>query len=311
MKRKLLITAVLSAALAACSSDSIEDTTTHNENYGKVAAQVVAGVGNMTRMSGTTWEAGDSIGVFAIGSDQATTDMTELYTNAKYTFANGSDTSLGSFTAESKDAVYYNNNGEIVTFAAYYPYRADTKNFTIDTRDNSAAGQRKIDILFASGAYGSSASPTLYFTGDREFHHVMSKLSFNIQCSTTDGFASAALPDDAKVYISGLVHDGAIDIYGDAVPHIQDGVKSDYRWDVTDTYRSLIIIPQNLTTTPITIEVIVGGQTYRNNTSITPNMETGTSYTYTITLRKNALEVSGSTIAPWKEGNGGSGDALM
>jgi hypothetical protein len=306
MKRKLLITAVLSAALTACSSDSID-----NPTRGRAVAQVVAGVENMTRMSGTTWEVGDSIGVFAIGSDQTTTDMTEQYTNAKYTFANGSDTSIGSFTAKHKDAVYYNNNDEVVTFAAYYPYQADAKNFTIDTRDNSAAGQRKIDILFASGACGSYASPTLYFTGDNEFHHVMSKLSFNIKCSTDDGFATSALPDDAKVYISGLVHDGAIDIYGDAVPRIQDGAKSDYRWDVTDSYNSLIIIPQDLTATPLTIEVIVGGQTYRNDTSISPNMEPGTVYSCTITLRKKTLEVSGSTIAPWKDGTSSSGDAVL
>jgi hypothetical protein len=237
--------------------------------------------------------------------------MVDLYTNAKYTLSQGSNSGNGTFTADKNNAIYYENNGEIVTFAAYYPYRADAKNFTIDTRDNSAEGQRQIDILYATGAYGSTESPALYFTGDKEFRHVMSKLSFNIKCSTDDGFATSALPDDAKVYISGLVHDGTIDIYGDAVPHIQDGVKSDYRWDVTDTYRSLILIPQNLTTTPITIEVIVGGQSYRNNTSITPNMEPGTAYTYTITLRKKALEVSGSTIAPWKDGNGGSGDAVL
>jgi hypothetical protein len=310
MRIKSLISAALAATLVACSSSN-DVTDANDTNYGKVAAQVIAGVGSRTRMSDTSWEAGDSIGVFAIGSNQATTTMVDLYTNAKYTLSQGSNSGNGTFTADKNNAIYYENNGEIVTFAAYYPYRADAKNFTIDTRDNSAEGQRQIDILYATGAYGSTESPALYFTGDKEFRHVMSKLSFNIKCSTDDGFATSALPDDAKVYISGLVHDGTIDIYGDAVPHIQDGVKSDYRWDVTDTYRSLILIPQNLTTTPITIEVIVGGQSYRNNTSITPNMEPGTAYTYTITLRKKALEVSGSTIAPWKDGNGGSGDAVL
>jgi hypothetical protein len=310
MRIKSLISAALAATLVACSSSN-DVTDANDTNYGKVAAQVIAGVGSRTRMSDTSWEAGDSIGVFAIGSNQTTMTMVDLYTNAKYTLSQGSNSGNGTFTADKDNAIYYENNGEIVTFAAYYPYRADAKYFTIDTRDNSAEGQRQIDILYATGAYGSTESPALYFTGDKEFRHVMSKLSFNIKCSTDDGFATSALPDDAKVYISGLVHDGAIDIYGDAVPRIQDGVKSEYRWDVTDTYRSLILIPQNLTTTPITIEVIVGGQTYRNNTSITPNMESGTVYTYTITLRKKALEVSGSTIAPWKDGNGGSGDAVL
>lgn len=309
MKRKLLITAVLGAALAACSNDSID--TTDNINNGKIAAQVVAGVGNMTRMSGTMWEEGDSIGVFAIGSDQETTEMTEQYTNAKYTFAKDSDPSVGAFTAEGKDAIYYHNNGEIVTFAAYYPYQTDAKNFSIDTRDNSKAGQRKIDILYATGAYGSTASPTLYFTGSKEFRHVMSRLAFNIQCSTEDGFASTELPADAKVIISGLVHDGTIDIYGDAVPHIKEGVKSVYQWDISDCYRSLILIPQDLTYTPVTIEITIGNQTFHNNTTLTPNMKSGTSYTYTITLRRNGLEVSGCTIADWKEGVGGSGDAVM
>ena len=79
----------------------------------------------------------------------------------------------------------------------------------------------------------------------------------------------------------------------------------------TRTY-SLILLPQELSSNPLDVAVTINGQTYRNNTTINQDLEPGNSYTYTITVKKTGLVVSGCTITGWTDnGTTGDGDAVM
>ena len=72
----------------------------------------------------------------------------------------------------------------------------------------------------------------------------------------------------------------------------------------------LILFPQTL---PEALEFkgVIDGQTFVNGTSIKPDLKAGTSYSYTITLKKTGLVVSSCTINDWTPGTPGSGDAGM
>ena len=59
---KYLFLAATALSLAACSSDDEN----MGVNDGPVAAQITAGINLPTRASGTTWDAGDAIGVISI-----------------------------------------------------------------------------------------------------------------------------------------------------------------------------------------------------------------------------------------------------
>ena len=72
----------------------------------------------------------------------------------------------------------------------------------------------------------------------------------------------------------------------------------------------MILYPQTLDGA-LTFSATIAGQTYTNTDAIQPALAAGTSYTYTITMRKTGLTVSGCTIAPWNTGAGGNGDATM
>lgn len=85
---------------------------------------------------------------------------------------------------------------------------------------------------------------------------------------------------------------------------------------------TLIIPPQRLVDAAgnnvqaIPLSVTLEGNTYKNDGDIKGELGnpglfySGTSYEYTISLKKNALEVSGATITDWADGGTGSGDAV-
>ena len=63
MKTRFFALAMLALALVACNNDN------ENLNGDPVAAQFTADIAPATRASGTTWTAGDRIGITDIGND--------------------------------------------------------------------------------------------------------------------------------------------------------------------------------------------------------------------------------------------------
>lgn len=62
---------------------------------------------------------------------------------------------------------------------------------------------------------------------------------------------------------------------------------------------------------PLIFTATIDGQNYVNSASIQPALDKGKSYSYTITVRKTGLTVSGCTIEPWSDGGSNPGDATM
>ena len=103
MKTRFFVLAALALALVACNNDN------ENLNGDPVAARFTANIAPATRASGTTWTAGDRIGITDIGNDSQ-------YGNVPFILKNGK------FEAEGK--VIYIEDAKTHTFRAYYPYNA-------------------------------------------------------------------------------------------------------------------------------------------------------------------------------------------
>ena len=317
MKQRFYIMAAAALTLAACSNDENMEMTD-----GPVAARITAGLSApTTRAIGTNWNA-DEIGVWV--KDAPTSDMETLYKNVLYTTTSTGATA--EFTATTGEGIFFQDANETVTFAAYAPYQPSDDNETLPGNNgkvdvktdnmNTATDQEKIDFLFAEGAEASRASSTVSFTDDHSFHHKMAQLNVVFQTSETDGFE----PDDifgCSFNLGGLIHEGTFNVTDGTTALTGEPLDS---WDIsgckytdaatTRTY-SLILLPQELSSNPLNVAVTINGQTYRNNTTINQDLEPGNSYTYTITVKKSGLVVSGCTITPWTNGTGGSGDAKM
>jgi len=76
---------------------------------------------------------------------------------------------------------------------------------------------------------------------------------------------------------------------------------------------TMILLPQTLANA-LVLEISPDDeeyQSYSNKDMIKPALEAGYSYTYTITVKKTGLTLSGSTIENWNDGGSHAGDAKM
>ena len=78
MKTRFFALAMLALALVACNNDN------ENLNGDPVAAQFTADIAPATRASGTTWTAGDRIGITDIGNDSQYGNVPFILKNGKF-----------------------------------------------------------------------------------------------------------------------------------------------------------------------------------------------------------------------------------
>lgn len=314
--------AAAALTLAACSNDENMGMTD-----GPVEARITAGLSApTTRAIGTNWNA-DEIGVWV--KDAPASDMETLYKNVFYTTTSTGATA--EFTAATGQGIFFQDANETVTFAAYAPYQPSANNATLPgdngkvdvntETNNTEALQEDIDFLFAEGATATRTNYTVTFTNntggaDHSFHHKMAQLNVVFQVSTNDGFAANQI-FDGTFNLGGLIHEGTFNVT-DGTTETTGSEVTDwnitackYTDDATTRTYSLILLPQDLSSNPLNVAVGIGGQTYYNSDAINPNLQAGYTYTYTITVKKTGLVVSGCTITPWTGGSTGSGDAEM
>ena len=322
--KKFFIFAAAALTLAACSNDENMEMT-----EGPVAARITAGLSApTTRAIGTNWNA-DEIGVWV--KDAPASDMETLYKNVFYTTTSTGATA--EFTATTGEGIFFQDADETVTFAAYAPYQESDANETLPGNNgkvdvktdnmNTATDQEKIDFLFAEGATATRTDNTVTFAdntasggADHSFQHKMAQLNVVFQTSFMDGFNESDI-FGGSFNLGGLVHDGTFNVTDGTTALTGEPLDS---WDIsgckytdastTRTY-SLILLPQDLTSKALNVKVGIGGQTYSNSDAINPNLQAGYTYTYTITVKKSGLVVSGCTITNWNTGSTGSGDAEM
>lgn len=326
MKTRYLIIAAAAALLAACNNDENE------VNDGPVEARITAGIaGPQTRAVGTQWNA-DNIGVMVTA---ASSSMTQLYKNVKYT-TTSQDVTATFTPATTGTGIFFQDVKETVTFAAYAPYQESDANalpgtngvVKVDTEDNNGSDkQESIDFLYASGATASRGNSTVTFAKidggtDCSFKHRMARLDLVLQVSTTDGFSADQIFADANtVKLSGLKHAGTFNVTTGVAAVNADATvttdwvitackKADDKTTKTRAY-SLILLPQDASAAGLPLTINIGGQNYMNTGDIKPKLEAGNSYTYTITVKKTGLTVSGCTITDWNSSGTGSGDAEM
>ena len=251
-----------------------------------------------------SWESGDVIGISCSGTNTN-------YDNMKYVTAGGD----GNFTHDGGVAsgIFFQGTEE-VTFSAYYPF-SGTEGSPAETilvvTTNDQTQQKDFDYLYAANATTTYASPTISFTGNSIFKHKMSRLILKITTSATDGFSAADVLS-GTYSISGIKHSGTFDTTNGTAT-ATNGATDD--WEITATPQdadnlrtySMIFYPQDQPT--LTFKAVINGQTYAKD--ITPALAASTSNTYTITVKKTGLVVSGSTIQEWGDENTGSGDATM
>ena len=314
--------AALALSATACSNDN--DTTT----YGPREAVITAGINTpVTRANGSTWET-DNIGVMVTAAPSS--EMENIYKNVQYaTTSESSD--AATFTASTGAGIFFQDASETVTFAAYGPYQTSDNAATlpgsngvisdISTTDQSTREKQKdFDFIYASGATATNSSYTVQFQGNNAFSHKMSRLIIQFVVATDAGFDATEVSNSGSTYaVSGLYHAGTFNVIdGTAVStgtttsnwSLNDNsLRTETGTSATTATFTSILYPQNHSVSGLTVTATIAGQTYQ--ATINPNLESGKSYTYTITAKKQGLVVTGCTVTNWADGGSDSADAWI
>lgn len=282
-------------------------------NSGPVAATVQADISNNIKTRGTaddnSWTAGDAIGVYVTSSGYTTGD------NKKYVTTNGD----GTFeAADNNNTIYFKNNEE-TTFSAYYPYSESLKNGKMDwNMDEVKANQPcKADVLFASGATASKASPTVNFTdAEHRFKHCMSLVEFKIKPGQGVKYNNYKFD---RFELKGIFTNGKFDTRTGSVETVGDRGSvwrdfDDVSFESEESF-AYIMLPQSLESNKMDIEIylLLNDSEVKYTTSITPStngqFEGGKKYTYNITVKNTGITIEKANIVPWENGDLGDLDA--
>lgn len=283
---------LLALALAACTNDGLQDNPLAD---GPVPLSVTADISavatrvNIADGSAASFTSGDFIHVVASGRYQ---HDYELQTDG---------------TWKAGDPYYFQNTSSVSFQAWYASPHAMVVNNTIDVKTAALPPSDqtgKWDILATPQVPANVSSSSVSFTGTNAFAHVMTQLVFVFKAGTDDGVSDltrltgyklcSVITDATFNTLSCTITPGTTtsDI---TVTGINDAAgKQQYE------AAPLIVVPQ----TPsggITLEVYFDGNTYR--ASLTPptgGWQGGYSYTYTVTTKNTALEVSNAEISGWK-----------
>ena len=293
MKTRFFALATLVLALAACNNDN------ENLNGDPVAAQFTANIAPATRASGTTWTAGDRIGITDIGNDSQ-------YGNVPFILKNGK------FEAEGK--VIYIEDTKTHTFRAYYPYNAAGGILTATTDATAQQNQPAIDFLFASGATGDKNNPVVSFTDktdkggeDNSFHHRMSQITLTFEAGDGVDF-SVVKPE--RYTLAGLLLTGTFNT-ADGIATADNGLQTgELTMNLADgnLTSSVILFPQTVASLPLVVNY--KGQEYPATLTMPEGaLQAGNNYTYTVKVNATGLTLEGCTIGSWADGGGESGAA--
>ena len=307
-KFRFLYIAAAALLFAACANE--EDGI---GNSGPVAATVQADISNNIKTRGTaddnSWTAGDAIGVYVTSSGYTTGD------NKKYVTTNGD----GTFeAADNNNTIYFKNNEE-TTFSAYYPYSESLKNGKMDwNMDEVKANQPcKADVLFASGATASKASPTVNFTdAEHRFKHCMSLVEFKIKPGQGVKYNNYKFD---RFELKGIFTNGKFDTRTGSVETVGDRGSvwrdfDDVSFESEESF-AYIMLPQSLESNKMDIEIylLLNDSEVKYTTSITPStngqFEGGKKYTYNITVKNTGITIEKANIVPWENGDLGDLDA--
>ena len=305
-KFKIFYIAAAALLFAACANE--EDSI---GNSGPVAATVQADiVKNVTRTTvDDTWSKNDAIGVYASSSGYTTGD------NKKYVTTNGD----GTFeAADNNNIIYFKDNKE-TTFSAYYPYSESLTDGKMDWNMAEVEANQpcKADVLFASGATASKASPTVNFTdAEHRFKHCMSLVEFKIKPG--QGVKNNNYKFN-RLELKGIFTSGKFDTKTGSVETVGNrGSIGRNFYDVSfenEERFAYIMLPQSLESNKMDIEIylLLNDSEVKYTTSITPStngqFEGGKKYTYNITVKNTGITIEKANIVPWENGDSSDLDA--
>ncbi|MDD4631435.1 MAG: fimbrillin family protein [Proteiniphilum sp.] len=167
MKHIFFILPLICLLFLACEGETIDPARASKSI--KVTAEIER---VKTRLSGSTWEKGDGIGIYMMKSGMPL-GSTALAKNVHYRYDE-----TGIFTPRNESqAIYLPFNGSNVDFIAYYPYREELTDFIFSIDLTVQSNQAALDLMYADNVKTKNmTNPNVNMI----FSHQLSKIVLQI-----------------------------------------------------------------------------------------------------------------------------------
>ncbi len=246
---------------------------------------VAEGTALQTKMAGSSWEAGDAIGIYMKKAGEALSSAPEQ--NRKYTTQDGGD----SFAPESgKDPIYYPQGGN-VDFIAYYPYKEGmeaTNLYSVDVSDQSNLGA--IDLLYSNDAAGIAKSKRPV---SLTFEHQLSKVVLTIQGNGMNEEVIKSM----TIQLTGMPTTADFDLEAGSIDN--QGTAEDINMGTTS---EAILVPHTGTDFQNrSMKFTIKNATYTHNLSDDANFLPGKQYNYTVTVNRTGIQIEKEEITDWDD----------
>lgn len=300
MKKTNLFFAILGVMLLASCKSEIDCPENPLSTVNHVRFNSTIGEMTKTRASGTTWDTGDAIGIYALNEGQTLSDQA-IYdgkSNVKHT-----TTGDGVFAAAT-EAITFPESGNL-DFVAYYPYQTTITGYAYPVNVSNQSVPAAIDILYSNNAKGANKSNTPV---SLVFKHMLSQLVLSV--SAGEGVISL---DGLTAKVEGLKIDGSMNLVNGVVTigSTVGALTPAAAVSGTNATVSAIIIPgQDLNSAKVSFTL--NGKVYEW-TPTAQALESGKKYTYLLKLSTTGLVTvqPKATITDWADGYTGTSDIIL
>jgi hypothetical protein len=300
---KILVTAAaLLLGAAAISSCATGDGGEAKNNNRRATVNFTGGISGQaaTRAAGTSWSAGDLIGIFMV--EKGTTTPSGTVANRQYTTTAGT----GTFTpAAPSEAIEFPTDDDAeVDFTAYYPWAngmsLSTPMTVLVNPNQTSANQPEYDLLWGA-ADNSGEGYTNDYAGTVAlgFTHRLSKIVLNVTADPKIGSLAGMV-----VRAKGINISGSMDLATGIVSAPSAATDITMRTVTDGSAYDAIIVPATYAAAAASLEFIVGTKTYSCDL---PAMTyaSANEYLYTVTILPGGITITG-TIRPWINNNAGN-----
>lgn len=261
--------------------------------------------GTDSRVTNNQWAAsGSRIGIYMINNDEILCDdaIAEGASNREYVAATAHATA-GFRPVSDDQTIYYPMDGtKKVGFIAYYPYREAINDYTYGIDLSDQALPEEIDLLYSNNATGKSKGDNVELV----FEHQLSLMLIDIVPG--DGVEHSDLTN-LSVVIREMNTQASMSLTDGSLTIAEGQPLSDITLNTIDgdgLQHQAILLPEDLNGKRVEFrlnntldEVFVW--TIGSGGDDTGVLEPGHRYTYTITLSRTGITVTGS-IEDWTEG---------
>lgn len=248
--------------------------------------------GMKTRLSGTTWEEGDAIGVY-MKLAGASLDSSAPERNVPYSY----NAETGEFEPkDEKGTIYFPFTGDRVDFIGYYPYRDPVNDFTLPIDLSVQSKQSAIDLMYADNVKDVNED---HANVRMIFSHKLSKIVMQVE-----HYRGIEL-EDLSVIITSVPVTGSFDLKSGNLT--VDSTTTDVACSVNKdcTLAEAILMPgTDLSGSELWFVTGEGAEAYKVDldTLFTPgSLSPSTQYTFVATLFTDEVKVvtDSTGIIPW------------